>query len=265
MFAFVKYIIPDAFGVDRIDYLLRDSYHAGVSYGRFDHHRLLDTLRILPGSPTSDGVSTSEPTLGVEHGGLHSAEALALARYFMYSQVYFHPVRRAYDIHLKDFMKAWLPGGLYPADLNGHLALTDNEVWSGIADTTAQSNPNCAIHAARIVGRDHFRVLYRRNPNDINRNPRSCELVYESAVGKFGQKNVAYDQYVPGNGGLEFPVLMPDNRIASSVSLSETLRKIPVAKFEYVFVDHSLVEDANKWLTENRDKIIQKITVEEDT
>ena len=41
-------IVGDAFGVDRMDYLLRDAYHAGVAYGRFDHYRLVDTLRILP-------------------------------------------------------------------------------------------------------------------------------------------------------------------------------------------------------------------------
>jgi HD superfamily phosphohydrolase len=40
-------IIGDAFGADRMDYLLRDSYHAGVSYGTFDHHRLINTLRPL--------------------------------------------------------------------------------------------------------------------------------------------------------------------------------------------------------------------------
>jgi len=93
-------IIGDSFGVDRMDYLLRDSLHTGVVYGKFDHYRLIDTLRILPESQESDA-----PALGVEAGGLQSAEALLLARYFMYSQVYFHPVRRAYDVHLKDFMK----------------------------------------------------------------------------------------------------------------------------------------------------------------
>lgn len=40
-------IVGDAFGVDRMDYLLRDSLHIGVAYGRFDHYRLIDTLRIF--------------------------------------------------------------------------------------------------------------------------------------------------------------------------------------------------------------------------
>jgi len=90
-------IVGDAFGVDRMDYLLRDSYHAGVAYGRFDHFRLIDTLRILPSGSDEPG----KPALGVEEGGLQSAEALLLGRYYMYSQVYFHPIRRIYDIHLK--------------------------------------------------------------------------------------------------------------------------------------------------------------------
>ncbi len=51
-------ITGDVFGVDRMDYLLRDSHHLGVAYGRFDHYRLIDTMRILP-SPSS-----GEPTLG---------------------------------------------------------------------------------------------------------------------------------------------------------------------------------------------------------
>ncbi len=69
-------ITGDAFGVDRIDYLLRDSHNAGVAYGRFDQHRLIDTLRILPFSSRTreshDEISV-EPTLGIEEGGLHSA------------------------------------------------------------------------------------------------------------------------------------------------------------------------------------------------
>lgn len=121
-------IVGNAFGVDRMDYLLRDSYHAGVSYGRFDHFRLIDTIRILPGS--EDGDDT--PTLGIEQGGIQSAEALLLARYFMFSQPYFHAIRRIYDIHLKDFLHAWLKSGQYSTDIRRHLAMTDNDVLAAI-------------------------------------------------------------------------------------------------------------------------------------
>lgn len=69
-------IVGDAFGVDRIDYLLRDSYHAGVAYGRFDHFRLLDTLRILPLRGGAEDGAPQEPALGIEEGGIQSAEAL---------------------------------------------------------------------------------------------------------------------------------------------------------------------------------------------
>ena len=71
-------IVGDAFGVDRMDYLLRDSLHAGVAYGRFDHYRLIDTLRLLiPQSPEAGPLfaahatsSHQDPQLGVEEGGV---------------------------------------------------------------------------------------------------------------------------------------------------------------------------------------------------
>lgn len=83
-------IIGDSLGADRMDYLLRDSHHCGVAYGRFDHYRLVDTLRIL-------ATPNSEAALGLEEGGIQSAEALLWARYLMYSQVYLHSVRRIYS------------------------------------------------------------------------------------------------------------------------------------------------------------------------
>ncbi len=50
----------------------------------------------------------------------------------MYSQLYFHPVRRIYDIHLKQFLQAWLKNGMFsirPGDL---LKVTDNEVTAAM-------------------------------------------------------------------------------------------------------------------------------------
>ncbi len=103
-------ITGDTFGVDRIDYLLRDSHHAGVSYGRFDPLRLIDNLTVVV-DPASDLCS-----LAIEEGAMHAAEALLLARYFMYTQVYYHDVRRAYDKRLQQFLTGWLPAGRFPTD-----------------------------------------------------------------------------------------------------------------------------------------------------
>jgi HD superfamily phosphohydrolase len=68
---------------DRMDYLLRDSHHAGVHYGRFDLHRVINTVTAIP------SVGSRPPRIGIQFGGLHAAEALVLARYFMFTQVYF--------------------------------------------------------------------------------------------------------------------------------------------------------------------------------
>ena len=156
-------ITGDVFGADRMDYLLRDSYHAGVAYGKFDHYRLIDTMRILPKQETG---GSQEPVLGVEEGGLESAEALLLARYFMFSQIYFHPVRLIYDEHLSDFLKSWLDGGMFPIDYEEHLKYTDNEVISAMLSIAKDKSHPAHLHANRIVHRRHFRSIYRSTAED---------------------------------------------------------------------------------------------------
>jgi len=256
-------IVGDAFGVDRIDYLLRDSYHAGVAYGRFDHYRLIDTLRILhPPANAKDGKKgdqvSREPVLGVEEGGLHSAEALLLARYFMYSQVYFHPVRRIYDIHLKDFLEAWLPGGKFPIDVPGHLSYTDNEVTAALRQVAVAASDGPPELARRIICREHFKAVYQRNPEDVELNPDAVNCIYGAAVAQFGSENVRMDSYTQRGGGPDFPVLTPDRRVVSSLSLSQTLKSLPVVAVDYVFVRPSLRDGAAKWLEQNRSSIISE-------
>jgi HD superfamily phosphohydrolase len=58
----------------------------------------------------------------------------------MYSQVYLHAVRRIYDIHLKDFLSEWLPGGKFPIALEEYFSLTDNEVTVAIMQASTDSS-----------------------------------------------------------------------------------------------------------------------------
>ncbi len=245
-------IVGDAFGVDRIDYLLRDSHHAGVSYGRFDHHRLLETLRILP-TP-----ATREPALGVEYGGLQSAEALVIARYLIYSQVYFHSIRRICDIHLCDFLAHWLSGGKFSTELESHLAITDNEVTTALISAAFDSLKPGHEAARRIIRREHFRVMYERNPADLAVNPESASAIFSAAEKHFGAESVRADKYTQRGGSYDFPVLQRDGDSVSSLALSETLKAIPIFAIDYVFVEPEKRREAEKWLETNHDAIIRE-------
>jgi len=255
-------IVGDAFGVDRMDYLLRDSHHAGVVYGRFDHFRLIDTLRILP--RTGDSYEGSkEPVLGIEEGGLHSAEALLLARYFMYSQVYFHPVRRIYDIHLKDFLKSWLPEGRFPVVVEELKKYADNDVISAIWKAFTDSKAPGHDAARRIVRRQHYRKIYQKNPEDVRANPEAGRIVFGELKKVFGEDKLRYDCYTQKEGSTDFPVLCSDGRIISSFNLSRTLQDLPVASFEYIFIEPDLEQSALSWLQHNRQRVLENPEREE--
>jgi uncharacterized protein len=243
-------IVGDAFGVDRMDYLLRDSYHTGVAYGRFDHFRLIDTLRILP-KPGS-----GEPTLGIEEGGVHSAEALLLARYFMYTQLYLHQVRCIYDYHLQDFLKQWLPGGKFPVTAADHLTWTDNEVTAALLAAAYDPARPGHTHARCLVCRKHYRLLYERNPDDVAVNPRAADAIARAATDLYGSESVYYYRYREKNKSLDFPVRQHDARVVSCLSVSDVLKNIPVVSVDYVFVAPEHRQAAEKWLTENRERVI---------
>lgn len=246
-------IVGNAFGVDRMDYLIRDSLHTGVQYGRFDHHRLIDSLRILSTTDYSDDPTIDPPaTLGLELGGIRSAEALLLARYQMFSQVYLHPVRRAYDLHLKNFLREWLPGGKFTTKPQDHLELSDIEVLAAIRKESRSGSDA----ATRIANRQHFKVAYERNPGDQRLNLEASEFVHRAMEKEFGKDKVMLDSYEPSGSVIDFPVLQPDKRIVSSTGHSDLLQRIPTAAIGFVFVEPSIRARAQEFVRENREPIL---------
>jgi hypothetical protein len=185
----------------------------------------------------------------------------------MYTQVYFHHIRKIYDVHLRDFLTAWLPtrngDGLFPTDTDAHLALTDNEVMAAILDA-ARSTQSAAHDAARrIVEHDHFHRVYERNADDMRTNPEAADAVFAATCLKVGPDNVRRSRGEPKRNGIDFPVLTSDGRVASSVVRSDVLRTIPPAAFDFVYVEASRLEEAIRWLAAERSKIIEPRTREE--
>ncbi|WP_029053499.1 HD domain-containing protein [Sporosarcina ureae] len=81
-------LISSQIDADRMDYLQRDAYYTGVSYGHFDMERILRVMR-----PTEEQVV-------IKHSGMHAVEDYIMSRYQMYWQVYFHPVSRSAEVIL---------------------------------------------------------------------------------------------------------------------------------------------------------------------
>ncbi len=254
-------IVDDFFGADRIDYLLRDSYHAGVVYGQFDHFRLIESMRILPAAPEGDAAESEddseprEPRLGIVDGGRLAAESMVLARFFTYSQVYYQKTRIIYDAHLSDFLKAWLPDGKFPIDVKSFLRITDNEVMAALL--VASKRPSAPGHEAAkaIVTRNHFRVLYEPKPADLAFE-RPAHQVYVKARRKFGAANVKYEERTVKISDLDYPVEMADHKTAAATSLSVV--KVEPKISEYVFINPNFRTEAREWLNKNRDTLITK-------
>jgi len=82
----LRSLLSGPIDVDKLDYLMRDSLHAGVPYGRnFDQPRLIQSLCL---NEMGDGLAISDK-------GKTAAEMMVFARYVMFSEVYWHHAVRS--------------------------------------------------------------------------------------------------------------------------------------------------------------------------
>lgn len=91
----MRSVLSGPIDIDKMDYLERDSLHAGVPYGRnFDRNRLIQSLLV---NEAGDG-------LAITSKGKTAAELMVFARYVMFSEVYWHhAVRSATSMFARSF------------------------------------------------------------------------------------------------------------------------------------------------------------------
>ncbi|MDF2911381.1 MAG: hypothetical protein K0Q56_2262, partial [Sporolactobacillus laevolacticus] len=85
-------LISSQIDADRMDYLLRDAYFTGVSYGHFDMERIWRVMR------------SQDDQIVYKLSGMHAVEDYIMSRYQMYWQVYFHPVTRSAEVILTQIL-----------------------------------------------------------------------------------------------------------------------------------------------------------------
>jgi len=173
----LKPIISGQLDADRADYLLRDSIHTGVDYGRYDMWRLINSVALTNG----EGGTL---VFAISYKGLQVAESLVIARYHMFSQVYYHKVRRIYDYHVVEALKEVLPlleceGAVFPppTQIDNYMRLDDWTVLGAINSNL--SGKHCKI----LKNRQHYKLEYESsNPpsNDDIRKFTGYEAKYKS-------------------------------------------------------------------------------------
>jgi uncharacterized protein len=86
---FLHKLISSQLDIDRLDYLMRDSFFTGVSEGSVGINRILKTMRVFKGNVV------------IEKKGIYAIENYILSRRLMYMQVYLHKTVLSADALLK--------------------------------------------------------------------------------------------------------------------------------------------------------------------
>lgn len=206
----VVQMISSQIDADRMDYLLRDAYYSGVTYGTFDLTRILRVIR-----PYTNG-------LIFDISGMHAVEDYVVSRYQMYMQVYFHPVSRGMEVALYHLMKRakdiyldedqefiYATSFLEPFfkqnwTLADYLRLDDGVLTTYFSHWIDEVDPTLSDLASRFLNRKPFKSVRFDNTRDAERVKELQSLIqrmgynpdyYTSTNNSF---DLPYDLYRPG-------------------------------------------------------------------
>ncbi len=169
---FLHQLISSQLDMDRLDYLIRDSFFTGVAEGVVGTARLIKTLNVV------------DNQLVVEQKGIYSVEKFLVARRIMYWQVYLHKTTLAGEQMLVNAMrrarqlrhageKVPAPEALQlcldmqhqPQDLSGDFLdtfteLDDHDVLSALKMWRKHSDPVLRLLSDGLMNRRLFKVQF---------------------------------------------------------------------------------------------------------
>lgn len=140
----LQQLISSELDADRMDYLRRDSWYAGVSYGQFDFEWLANNL--LPHQ--KDG----SLYLALQHKALFSFEDFLISRFHMFLMVYFHYKSVIYDEMLSEYLGSKDCAYKLPSDIERYLLTHDAELYGHLSES---KNP----WARRIIEKNPYKIL----------------------------------------------------------------------------------------------------------
>ncbi len=177
---FLDQVISSSVDVDKMDFLVRDSFHTGAGYGSIDVHRLLYTMDILDGNLSVDGTAVA------------TLESFLLARLESFRTIYFHRASRAVQIMIVKALEAAkdelaLLDFDEPAD---YLRLDDYKVWADLRECKQSRKIMQDLENRRLLKCSYERTLYAREELVSN-------VITKDSVREEIQKELARKARVP--------------------------------------------------------------------
>lgn len=111
-------LVSSELDVDRLDYLVRDSYFSGARYGQVDVNWILGNLEWH-----ADG--EGKVSLALDGRALYAFDDFMISRYHMFVMVYFHHKSVVYEEMLKQHFRSPARTWTFPVDVADYLPLDD--------------------------------------------------------------------------------------------------------------------------------------------
>jgi HD superfamily phosphohydrolase len=149
-------IVSSELDVDRMDYLARDSYYCGTSYGHVDSDWLIANLTYHQNG--------NDLNLALNRKALYTFDDFLISRYHMYLMVYFHHKGIIYDEMLLRYLRSPDCEFRLPADVEEYIKFDDYRLH-------AQMSQSKNYWAKAISERRPFRMLlesHEQKGNEIS-------------------------------------------------------------------------------------------------
>lgn len=176
-------IISSEMDADRMDYLQRDSYFTGVSYGKFDANWLLTNLGVY--------VESKIAHLALSEKALYTFEDFLLSRYHMFLMVYLHHKSVCYEKMMEFYLHSPNCSFRVAENVEDYIRCDDSVVYEHLRRDEQKND-----WAERILHRRHYKLAVEwREPIDQGKTKKAQE--YKS---RLKAKNIPFFEVSSGKG-----------------------------------------------------------------
>jgi len=175
--------IDSAIDVDKVDYLVRDSVHCGVDYGRgIDIEQLFDSLY----------VDIENTRLSITDKGLTPLLSLITCRNIMYEAVYWHKTVRACEAMFKRFFYEVVSQKHITVDeIEKYFLLSDDAFTRVLYDRVADNAELQQLMTPFVFqGRSIYKPAYMFNAGSVKGEPADTATFFSKALGRTGYREL---------------------------------------------------------------------------